>query len=60
MVIRNGWWPGDIIADERKIELRPSDAGNYRLRVGVYTGRESDCLPRQTRPMGDFVTLAVK
>jgi len=54
------WWPGDIIADEHRIEVPPQLApGSYRFRIGVYNWATGEQLPAEDRGqfVGDSVLL---
>jgi len=54
------WWPGDIIADEHRIEVPLQLApGSYRFRIGVYNWATGEQLPALGNGdyVGDFVIL---
>ena len=54
------WWPGDIIADEHRIEnLSQLPSGSYRFRVGVYNWVTGERLPVLSNGdyAGSFVIL---
>jgi len=54
------WWPGDIIADEHKIDVPLQlPPGSYRFRIGVYNWATGEQLPALASGdyVGDFVIL---
>lgn len=53
------WLPGDIIADDHKVQVPQLPAGNYRFRVGVYNWATGERLPAfiEDQYIGDWIIL---
>ena len=54
------WWPGDIVADEHRINISSVLApGSYHFRVGVYNWATREQLPVSSKvePIGSFAIL---